>query len=466
MNQLPQTSQAVGFGQAVSAVRAPAWARGRRFFTADELRARPVPPVAWPTVSIGLLCVLAAQVSAAVLTAMNLYLVALAALVLLAGRHAPPRQLMGLLLPFLAMIVIGIFRGLVEGETYAFLRDGWYFSNPVMVIVVGYVLGRHIDAPARGLRAFVIGSTVVALLHLSLFVRFPDLLSLRAIDLRSYTGTGYFAPVLGVVILLGHFGRWRSELLLPRWLASACLFFNSSSIVLSYSRTLALVFLVAALAVGGFFARQVLLRMTVLLMVLLLAVLAVRSVIDPESEQARTTQIGKFGRVFEEVWVTERMSRSQIDDNWRGYEAARALGQWTDGGPPRWLFGEGMGAMVDVGLFQTMTRDRRDARRFFPIFHNGYMTVLVKTGLVGIGLYLAFLARLYGIGRRAGNTDVAFPAYRLGRLVQACAATLAVSTAVWFGTFHKFDLLPVLLMIGFLLSQLTADQLGAVERRA
>jgi O-antigen ligase len=252
---------------------------------------------------------------------------------------------------------------------------------------------------------------------------------------------------------------------LPTWAASFCLMLNSTSLVLSFSRTLALVFVVGALAVCGFFARRVLWRVTLLAVVLLTAVFVVRNVVDPDSIEARTTQIGKFGRVIEEVWITERMSRSQIDDNWRGYEAARALGQWAEGGPPRWLFGEGLGSLVDLGMFQTLTRDRRDAVRFIPIFHNGYMTVLVKTGLVGICLYLAFLVRLYGVRRRAGSDDVASPTYRLGRLMQACAATLAVSTAVWFGTFHKFDLLPVLLLIGFLLSQLAPGHIGAVKRR-
>jgi hypothetical protein len=91
------------------------------------------------------------------------------------------------------------------------------------------------------------------------------------------------------------------------------------------------------------------------------------------------------------------------------------------------------------------------------------MTVLVKTGLAGIGLYLAFLARLYWIGRRASSVDPMLPAHRLGRLAQACAVTLAVATAVWFGTFHKFDLLPVLLMIGFLSSQLAIGRCGDTE---
>lgn len=431
----------------------------RQHFTAFELQARAPESASWPVVSLGLLCVLAPVLSAGVLTVINLYLLSLAALVLLASRQPPPRELMLALTPFFALAVIAIMRG-VGAESYAFLRDGWYLTNPAMVIAVGFVLGHHVGDPARGLRAFVVGGAAVALLHLSIFLRFPELLSLRAIDVRTYVGTGYFAPVLSALIVLGHWGHWRTELRLSPWVAVVVLLIDAASIVLAYSRTLTLIFLVGALAVGGFFERRVLWRVAVLTLVALAAVLAVRTVIDPASKEARTTQIGKFGRVFEELSITERISRSDIDDNWRGYETARALGQWYAGGPLRWLFGEGLGATVDLGMFQTFTHDRRDAVRFIPVFHNGYMFVLVKTGLVGVVIYLGLLARLYWIGRRRVAVE-ASPTSRLGRMMQNCAVTLALSTAIWFGAFHKFDLLPVLLMVGFLLSQLPSRGLAA-----
>ena len=428
----------------------------RRVFTAAEIAAfAPRSPV-WPVVSLGALSFFSVLLPPGFTTAVNLYLAGLALLVVLAARRLPPLALMRFIWPFPAMIAIGILRGF-EAQTYVFLRDGWYFSNPMMIMVVGYVLGSQIDGPARGLRAFVIGGTLVALLHLSWFLRYPDLLTLGTAEVRSYAGTGYFATVFVVLILIAHWGRWREELRLAPGVVGLCLGLNAASIALSYSRTLIVLLLFGALAAVGLFARRELWRVTLLLLVLLSAVLLVRSVIDPDSWEAKTTLIGKFGRVFEELQVTERMSLGEIQDNWRGYETARAVGQWADGGPVRWLFGEGLGAMVDVGKMQTMTRDPRDARRFFPIFHNGYVFVLVKTGLVGMALYLGFLAQLYLLGRRHANADAASPLRRLGRLMQACAVALGVSTAIFFGTFHQFDLLPVTMLCGFLLSQLAGS---------
>jgi hypothetical protein len=432
----------------------------RRYYTPAELMALPAAPAPrWPAVSMALLCLAAVLLPLGLVTALNVYLVALAVLVMLARRQGVPAELGQVLWPFVALIVVAFLRGL-GAETYIFLRDGWYFSNPLLVMLVGYVLGRQVDDAAKGLRAIVVAGTLVAALHLLWFVLFPNLLALRASEVRSVTGSGYFAPVVAALILLGHLKHWRTGLRLPPALAWPCLLVNLASAALAFSRTLTVVLLVGALAVAGFFARRELLRSSVLVLVLLLAVLLARSAVSPESQEAKTSLVGKFGRVFEELRVTQDLRPQEIQDNWRGYETARAVGQWADGGPARWFLGEGLGALVDLGLFESLTRDPRDAVRFIPIFHNGYVFVLVKAGLVGIALYLLVLTRLYLMGRRHAGLAHAAPARRLGRLLQACAVSLFVSTGIFFGAFHKFDLLPVMLLSGYLMAVLAAG--GAV----
>lgn len=433
----------------------------RRYYTPAELLALPAPQAPrWPAVSMALLCLAALLLPLGLVTALNVYLVALATLVMLARRQGLPPGLGPVLWPFVALIALAFLRGL-GAETYIFLRDGWYFSNPLLVLLVGFVLGRQVDDAAKGLRAVVVAGTLVALLHLLWFVLFPQLLALRASEVRSVTGSGYFAPVVAVLILLAHAGHWRGGLrLAPAW-AWPLLFINLASTGLAFSRTLTVVLLAGALAAAGFFAQRELRRVLALALLLVLAVLAARSAVDPDSLQAKTSLVGKFGRVFEELRVTQDLRPGEVQDNWRGYETARAVGQWAEGGPARWFFGEGLGALVDLGLFESLTRDPRDAVRFIPIFHNGYVFVLVKAGLVGIVLYLLVLTRLYLMGRRHANA--ASPLRNLGRLLQACAVSLFISTAIFFGAFHKFDLLPVMLLSGYLLAVLGVG--GAAARK-
>jgi O-antigen ligase len=429
--------------------------RGRRHLSAAEIAAIPVDPVTWPTASIALLCCLAVVLPSGAVTAMNLYFLALAALLVTLRRLPIDAPLMRLWWLFGAMILVGLAAGIgADGSRYEYFKDAWYVSNAVVIISVGFVLARVVDSPERGLRAFVIGGVLVALGHLMWFALHPELLTLKATTIRGISGTGYYAAGLACLLLLMHWGRWREDLLLSGWTGGLALFLCSLSVVLSFSRTLTVVMLIGLLAVGGFFARREWLRVGVLLLALLASLLVLQETVDTTSVSARNSFVGKLARSLDELQANERMSVKEINDNWRGYETSRALITWRSGNAAQLLFGQGFSAQVDLGLFQNLSRNPRDAVRYIPIFHNGYVYVLVKTGLVGLGLYIAALVLLYRHGRRHA-LDEAPAKRRHGRLLQCCALVLAFTTWVVAGAFNKFDLFAFLLMTGFLLAMLS-----------
>jgi O-antigen ligase len=255
-------------------------------------------------------------------------------------------------------------------------------------------------------------------------------------------------------MLLLHWGRWREDLRLGPWAGGMALLLCSLSVVLSFSRTLTLVMLLGGLAACGFFARREWLRVGALLVALVIGLLVLREAVDTTGAEARHSFIGKLARSLDELRPSERMTLKEINENWRGYETARALATWRSGNAAQLMFGRGFGAMVDLDMFQALSRNPRDAVRYIPVFHNGYVYVLVKTGAVGLALYVAALIVLYRHGRR--HARAAEPAERRhGRLLQACALVLAFTTWVVAGAFNKFDLFAFLLMTGFLLATLT-----------
>jgi len=425
----------------------------RRFLLPAELSSVAVAAPQWPLWSLGLLVPLTLLLPLALGTVLCLLLLALATVSQLAGRRPLPPALLRPLLPLAGLLLVGAFVG-AGAEPYVWMRDAWYIVNPALYLAVGFVLARQATDAARGLRALLLGCTVVALLHLSWLLRHPELLGYSSVEVRTAIGPGFFAPVLALLLLLSHWRRWREGLRLPTGLAVAIGAVNAGSLALSYSRTLSVVFVVGALAALGFLARHEGRRLLLLSVLALAAVFTVRAFIDPASREAELSMIGKFGRSFEEMRVTQQLSRGEIERNWRGWETARALSQWSDGGPARWLFGEGLGATVDMGVFQTLNRRPRDAVRFVPNFHNGYVFVLVKTGLFGAALFIWFLWRLYQPGRLAARQDDDAGRRSQGRLLQGCVAALSLSTLIWFGLFHKVDLLPMMLTVGFLLATL------------
>ncbi len=441
----------------------------RRYRTPTELAALPAPALTWPAVSIGFLCFSARFAPPAFISALNAYLLLLVGLCWVASQrpHSPPRDeqpLLWAVLPFAAALLVGLLGGL-GADRYLVLKDAWYYANPAMILAVGYVLARLLDDPRRGLRAFVVGGSLVALLHVLIFALHPDLLAYQATQIRGVAGTGYYAAAAALILLAGWWGRWREGLLLPPFWAGAGLLLCTASVVLSFSRTMSVVVVVGLLAMAGFLVRREWLRVGAAALAGVLALLALNLVIDTSSTEAKRSFLGKLARSVDELEMRD-FSRGQIDDNWRGYETHRAVQTWSAGGPWQQVVGRGFGAQVDLGLFQNLSRNPRDAVRFIPVLHNGYAYVLVKTGLVGIALYLAALGWLYSVGRRQAQEPGRTQAALQGRALQACVAVLLVTSWVVSGVFNKFDLLAFTLLAGFLLAACTphAGRRGGPQR--
>jgi len=426
----------------------------RLYYSREELARQAPARLSWPAVSIGFLCFFALVAPPGFITAINLYLLLLVGIVWAAGQRAVERPLVLVTLPFGLMMVIGLVLG-AGADRYLYLKDAWYYSNPAVIIALGFVFGRLLGDSRRGLRAFILAGTLVALVHMVPFMLRPELLLRAATSIRAAAGTGYYATALAIIILLGWRGRWRESLGLHPVVGTVCLLLCTASFVLSFSRTMTLVVVVGALAMVGVFARREWLRIAALALVGVLAIVALQATVDTSSIDSRRSFIGKLARSFEEISVQDYSSAAQINSNWRGYETARGLDHWQEGAPAQWLLGSGFGAQVDLGRFQNLSNDPRAAVRFIPIFHNGYVYLLVKTGLVGVALYVAVLIWLYRVGRRtAANLPVDEAALE-GRALQACAVVMLLSTWVVAGAFNKFDMFAFLMMIGFLLARRT-----------
>lgn len=423
----------------------------RRFWSRGELARRVPRPLWWPAVSITFLCLFTLFAPAGFITGMNLYLLLLAGIGWLATRQPLDATLVRAVAPFVAAIVIGLVAG-IGADRYLYFKDAWYYSNPAVIIAVGYVLGRLLNDVKRGLRAFVIGGTLVAVYHLSSFALHPELLLRQATQIRALTGTGYYATSLVVIVLVGWWGRWRPALGISPAFASLSLLLCGASTALSFSRTMAMVVVLGVLAMGGFFARREWLRIGIFVAALALGLGVLQASVDTGSVQAKRSFIGKLARSADELSVQDYTNRKEINDNWRGYETSRGIDGWAEGGVFRQIFGKGFGAQVDLGLFQNLSTDSRGSVRFIPIFHNGYVYLLVKTGVVGVLLYLGALLWMYRVGRRSAGGAPDDPATLQGRALQGCVVVLAVSTWVVSGAFNKFDMFAFLMLIGFLLA--------------
>ncbi len=416
------------------------------FGSANALAARSLP--AWPAASIGLLLVLAILLSPGIITVMDVGLLILATILWLTSRMALPRAFFEIVLPYLGICIAGLLTG-IGADLYLYFKDAWYVINPLLIIAVGYALYRAKPDLARGLRAFVIGGTLIGVIYLAPFTLHPELLRLQAADSRELLGAGHFAPALALLILLAASREPREQLCLPRWLAAICLVLCAAACVLSFSRTIVLTTALGALAVYGVFARRAWLKVALVLIGFAALLSLLKTTVDVDSAAGQRSFVGKLARSLDEMSMQEYFDFRRINESYRGYESARALHAYEASGPLGWTLGQGFGALLDLKLWVP------GVGRYIPVLHNGYLYLLLKGGALAVLLFLYSLWRTYALGRGAASAEE--PLRRLsGRLLQAVALGLGVTTWVISGVFNKLEMYPFLLCAGVLCAHLTS----------
>lgn len=429
------------------------WRLHRQAPTARLATALPKRAPLWPTFSIVFLLCLPSLFAPIALTVLNAVVVGLGIAVVLATN----RRIDSRLLVIIALVGVVASLGFVTGrgaDLYEYFKDAWYIFNPVLVMLTGYVLYSMKPDLGRGLRAFVIAGLLVALWQLRGYVIEPSLIELPATQIRRVIGTGSYVPVVGLVILLVFVGKWRSVLKLPSWLAAVMLVVMTLAVAGVFSRTALVVVGIGLAALVGCFGRGEWWRVGVPAVLLVLAGFLAQLYVDTESDQALQSFGGKMARTLQELTVGDGIAARDINLNFRAYETGRVLDQFAAGSIPAMLFGQGFGATVDLGITMPLQVTETGFRgvRHIGIFHNGYVYLLTKVGIVGLLLYVAVLVYLYTVGRARAALPFSEIDSATGRLFQFGVVTLAATTYFIAGMFNRGDMFPVLLLTGFLLA--------------
>jgi hypothetical protein len=148
-----------------------------------------------------------------------------------------------------------------------------------------------------------------------------------------------------------------------------------------------------------------------------------------------------------------------FNDNYRSYENIIAVKQVSLEGTPGVLFGKGLGSSIDIG--RKMWTNDETYVRYEPILHNAYMTVFLKSGLVGVFFMIYFLYHLFK--QRKSNLE---SVKQVNLLLIGTAFFLIVANWVLLGLFLKLDNKSVI--IGFLLCYkeliIRQDQITSIKQ--
>lgn len=354
------------------------------------------------------------------------------------------RSYLKLVWPLLGVFVIG-FVGAFNHEPHDILRDVAFALVPLALIFIGYWFGSDERMWPLILRVMAGCGLVLAVVHLSAFVFNPELLSADVYDVRQAAGGGGVLVTFTLVLVLFQYRLGVGRLLpkvLPRLVIIAVLL---ASFILSYSRTDIVIAIMFLLSMWGALSK-INLRLVLVAVVLAVGFMATIAMV-PEGETG--TLRSKLATSATEVAVSNYEDMADINANWRGFEAYRAWESFSSGSVVQQIFGQGFGALVDLGFY--MPLGGVDLR-YIPILHNGYAYVLIKTGLLGLVCYVFFYVNIIRYAVRYSNFLNREQGF-LSRLLLGCVWSLILVMYVVGGMAETAE--PALvLLLGYLVRRI------------
>jgi hypothetical protein len=348
--------------------------------------------------------------------------------------------------PFI-LIIIGI-AGSIGNDLYDVLKDGWYYITPFIILYAGYLVANRERRLSEILKLFVIIGWLLSLIHLTNIVINPGILFESSIEaIRHELGRGYFLSMISLIIIL-YARKTRFPLFnyrSARILIWVIIITDAISVILSFSRTLWISFIIMYAVTGGWFTLRHpkrLLLAGITIIVLNLALFAL-----PKDQLSPDTMSGKIVNSFNEVLISDYTWKPDMQRHWRGYESYMAWQSYLDGSPLNIISGHGFGKLVDLKVNMDLGGE---IFRYIPVLHNGYLYLLVKTGVIGFTLYLIFIYQLLISGISYANKNRDRDPFS-GNLLIALVLVLLFTTFVISGMFNKGGLVPIILLIGILL---------------
>lgn len=344
---------------------------------------------------------------------------------------------------FLAILLVAFVSGFFYSwEAYLYFKDITYLLKPVLGLLVGYQLCKsHLVNP---LSIVVKTGFLIAVAHLIVVAYAFAFFHIGNIsDLRLYSG--YFSDfeIYAIIILL-----FRKEfgLQISNNKARLFLIFLIVSSAFYFARTNIIQFVLLFMAMKGHFAVT---KRSLTIVASLIAFVAVSYTIIFSYNPTRDAK-GIEGFMYKVKNAPIETFKTRVDkedwkdfnDNYRSYENILTIRQVSHEGPGAVLFGKGLGSTIDLKREVWL---QTSLMRYIPFLHNGFMTVFLKSGIVGLLIYFGTIGYFLKRKRSSHPQVVA-----INLLFVGTAIFLMFSNWVFLGFYNLFD--TKIILMGFLIA--------------
>ena len=378
----------------------------------------------------------------------------LASIVLLWSRSTVlslPTGLVRILVAPALLLCLGL-HGIYSNSLFDVGKDLWYFSGPVVYISFGYLVFERLGSWQRLVQPLVVIGAYSCLVTIVGVVANREQL-LATITVESYrriAGLGTFLFVIPTVVLflMRHVGLPTTGVTRLTMVRATTYILSIIAVLSTFSRT-TMVCLAAGLVCTvnpRFTPRRVRNYTAFVLGAAVLLALASNMLHSDKVGVLLDSFAQKTANTSSEVNVHSYETYKDINLNWRGFEASRAAKTYAAFSDTEKLFGGGFGTTVDLG-FAMKLGNTGESFEFVPLLHNGYMELLVKTGLLGLSLFIVFCIQIAFMAlqelRQPGKC-----AKLNGLLLLWTVFVFVLTQGAIAGIYNKGELAPNLFLLG------------------
>lgn len=336
---------------------------------------------------------------------------------------------------FLLALVVGFF---YQHHLYFVIRDITYLLKPILGLFLGYqFFSPQIKNPFKFL---LMAGLVMAIIHLSM-VGYGILIhnAKSVAEIRAYGGYFNDYEIYAFIILLFH---KKFEISLSQKKFRIYFIVMALSTFFYLARTNFIQFVILFLAMKGWLIlnKKSLVVLGSIILVSILSYSAIYVYNPKRNGNSVDEFLYKIKLIPIEAFATKinRNDWKDFHDHYRSYENVRTIEQLSYNNSL--IFGEGMGSQVD--LKQKVRLGDMDLR-YISILHNGYMTILLKTGILGVLLLLGSIFYFFKKNTHLNELD-----NNINLLFIGTGLFLLISYWVFMGFYNLLD--SKTLLIGFL----------------
>ena len=345
-------------------------------------------------------------------------------------------------LPFFVVFLIALFVMFFHNyENYYIIRDVTYLLKPVIGFFIGYQVCKN--SSHNTFKLLINTALIIAIIHI-LVVAFAFVFYRISTvhQIREYGGyfSDYEVYILIILIFYKNFQLDYSRN--QRYLLIAIIGF---SVFLYLARTNFLQLLILSVAMKDYF-KITKTSIKVFISIILVSVIGYSSVlyINPKRNgEGVEGFLYKIKVAPSETFKTKikRNDYKDFNDHYRAYENIMTVRQVSNGGISDVLFGKGLGSRIDLRQ-KVYLGDMR--LRFISILHNGFMIVFLKSGLLGLSIFLYTI--YYFFKRKKSSNEIV---NTINLLFIGTGVFLILSNWVFLGFYNLIDTKTIL--IGFLI---------------